>query len=199
MRSLSTRTVSVSTTPVNIRKAPAFPTDPAALYVTASTLRYPTGGGGIQLYPSSAFTGTLTIGTVIDGETYVLNGVTITFGAAPTSLQVRVGATPTATATNLVNWLKANSHPLFQQASYSSSGAVVTITYASGSSPSTYTLGTNSANITRSGATLAAGTTYGGGLTVDAGADFQDLSQELERWALASTGTISLAVTDWQA
>jgi hypothetical protein len=46
---------------------------------------------------------------------------------------------------------------------------------------------------------LAAGTTYGGGLTVDAGADFQDLSQELERWALASTGTISLSVSDWQA
>jgi len=53
MRARPTRTVSVGTTPVNIRKTAAFANDPDAYPVTYATLRYPSGGGTIELVPAS--------------------------------------------------------------------------------------------------------------------------------------------------
>lgn len=100
MRSRPTRTISVGTTPVNIRKTPSPPgtgiADPNALPVTYSTLRYATGGGYIELVPASD-------------------------------------------------------------------------------------------------------SALGDGQKVDAGADFNDIDQSLYRYAISSTGTISLAVTDYEA
>lgn len=57
MRSRPTRTLSVGTTPVNIRKTAASANDPDAYPVTYSVIRYPSGGGTIEMVPlsSSAF------------------------------------------------------------------------------------------------------------------------------------------------
>lgn len=53
MRSRPTRTVAITTTPTNIRKTAAFANDPDAYPVTFATLRYPGGGGTIELVPYS--------------------------------------------------------------------------------------------------------------------------------------------------
>ena len=53
MRSRPTRTLSVGTTPVNIRKTAASANDPDAYPVTFSVLRYPSGGGTVSLFSES--------------------------------------------------------------------------------------------------------------------------------------------------
>lgn len=57
MRARPTRTVSVGTTAVNIRKSPASANDPNAYPVTFSVLRYASGGGTIEVsdVPGFAF------------------------------------------------------------------------------------------------------------------------------------------------
>jgi hypothetical protein len=96
MRARPTRTVSVGTTPVNIRKTAAFANDPDAYPVTYSVIRYPSGGGTIEMVPLST-------------------------------------------------------------------------------------------------------SVFGDGQTVDAGADFNDPDQSVVRYAVASAGTISVDVTDYEA
>lgn len=54
MRARPTRTVSVGTTPVNIRKTAASANDPNAYPVTYSVIRYPSGGGTIEVVPLSS-------------------------------------------------------------------------------------------------------------------------------------------------
>lgn len=47
------RTVTVSTTPTDIRKTPAFANDPAAYPVTYTVVTVPSGGGNVQFVPAS--------------------------------------------------------------------------------------------------------------------------------------------------
>lgn len=54
MRARPTRTLSVGTTPTSIRKTAAFANDPNAYPVTYSVIRYPSGGGTIEMVPLSS-------------------------------------------------------------------------------------------------------------------------------------------------
>ena len=103
MIAAKTRTVSVTTTPVNIRAVSAYPNDPNALPVTFATLRYPTGGGLIELVSNPFQSGTLTFVTnPVAAETIAINGVTFTFVAgASTATNVHIGASKEETAANV--------------------------------------------------------------------------------------------------
>lgn len=205
-----TRTVSVGATPVNIRKTPAFPNDPAAYPVTFSVLRYASGGDTLQVLGNSVFqSGTLTFGTnPLDTETIAVNGVTYTFKTTPASAtDIQIGATKEATATNLAATLSQSANASIIVATYATAltgintGNIITITYKTPGTTS-YTLADSSgtAAVTRSGATLAGGDVYGDGQTITADIDFNDVDQSLARYVVASgVGPTSLAVTDYRS
>lgn len=72
-------------------------------------------------------TGTATLASVVATNTIVIGGVTLTaIASAPTNAQFLVGASNTATATNLAAAINANTS-LDQLVQATSSGAVVTI------------------------------------------------------------------------
>ena len=116
--------------------------------------------------------GTITIATnPSDGDTIVVNGLTVTFKTAPTSSvdQVLIGATPTATATNLAKFLENSTRAAVAVASYSATGTAINVKYGS---PEIYgavgkkgvegngfklATGTAGAKVTVSGATLTGG------------------------------------------
>ncbi len=119
-------------------------------------------------------TGTLTVGALpAINDTIAVNGVTFTFVAASASAtQITIGATETITAANMVVILNASVHASISIATYSSNGAVVTITYdAGGVDGNAYTLANSSgaAAVTRSAATLAGGSDTVGGLSLASG------------------------------
>jgi len=210
MRARPTRTVTVTTTATNIRKSPVAG-DANSLPVTFATLRYPSGGGTIQLlasspYPAPFASGTLTFATnPIADETIAVNGVTFTFKAVSGgATEVTIGATKDITATNLANILNASANGSITVATYSAvyGGFVVNIIYdTAGTGGNAFTLANSSGTVavTRSAATLLGGTASGDGQAVVADTDFNDVDQSLARYAVASAGSISLAVTDYEA
>ncbi len=212
MISAPTRAISVTATPINIRKAPAYPGDVLALPVTFAVLRYASGGETIRLVAMPFFqTGTLTFVTnPIAAETIAINGVTFTFIAgASTATDVQIGATKEITAANLAQVLTQSVNSSITVATYAvaltggqPNANVLTITYKTPGTTS-YTLANSSGSVavTRSGAALTGGGAYtDGGQEVDAGQDYTDADQSLARYAVASgAGPTTLYVTDYRS
>lgn len=208
MRARPTRIVSITDVPTNIRKTPAFINDPDALPVTFATLRYASGGDTIEMLGGNPFArGTLTFVTnPVATETIAVNGVTFTFVAgASTATNVHIGVTKEDTALELVNVLNASANASVNVATYSvaNGGTVITITYdTAGTGGNAFTLANSSGTVavTRSASTLLGGQGYGDGQVVDPAQDFNDISQSLTRYAVASgAGGTDLHITDWEA
>lgn len=208
MRARPTRTISVTATPINIRKTPSAPNDVLAAPVTYATLRYPGGGETIELLGGNPFAqGRLTfVSNPIATETIVINGVTFTFVAgASTATNVHIGDTKEETARNLSIVLNASVNGAISVATYkwTFGQPFVDITYdTAGTGGNAFTLANSSGTVavTRSAATLEGGQGYGDGMKVDADADFNDIDQSIERYAVASgAGPTLLEVTDWEA
>lgn len=107
-------------------------------------------------------TGTITIATQpTNGQTILVNGKTITFKTAPTgALDVLIGATTAASASNLAAVLNASQDVALAVADYSVATNVVTVTYGErGVAGNSFTIatGTAGASVTVSGATLSGG------------------------------------------
>lgn len=203
MRARPTRTVAITTTPTNIRKTAAFANDPNAYPVTYATLRYPSGGGTIELIGGSPFArGVLTfVRNASPGETIAINGVTFTFVAgASGATDVHIGDDMFETAAELANVLNASASGSVNVATYAAVFTnIVTIVYdTAGTGGNAFTLADSSLTaITRSGATLTGG--QASGLAVAADTDFNDIDQSVARYAVASAGSIDLDITDWEA
>lgn len=118
-------------------------------------------------------TGTYTIGVnPTAADTIVFNGVTFTFIAGvSTATDIQIGATLADTITEALTVLNASVNASVSVATYSNpSAGVIKVTYdAGGTDGNAYTLGTNTANIVRSAATLSGGSdTVGGGISLAA-------------------------------
>lgn len=114
-----------------------------------------TTGAGIKA------TGTITMTTnPAAADTLTIGGTLITFVASsPTGSQVLIGASATATAANLQQFLAASSDTNILMATYSTTGTVTTVTYgAVGTGGNSFTLAKTGSHITLSGATLSGGT-----------------------------------------
>lgn len=99
----------------------------------------------------AAATGSLTVASVpADGDTVTVNGTVFTFKtAAPVGNQVLIGASVSATATNLKNVLAASVVANVAVATYSVSGAIVTATYGlQGVVGNSFTLASAQASVT---------------------------------------------------
>ena len=206
MRARPTRIIAITTTPTNIRKTASFPNDPDAYPVTFATLRYASGGGTIEMVNGNPFArGKLTFNAnPVAAETIAVNGVTFTFIAgASGATDVHIGANMFETAANLANVLNASGSGSINVATYSSVlDNVVNIVYdTAGTGGNAFTLANSSGTVavTRSAATLTGGQSFGNGQAVDADSDFNDADQSVARYAVASTGSIDLAVTDYGA
>ena len=213
MRARPSRTLTIGVNPVNIRYQAAFPNDPLALPVAFTDLYYASGGGTVQLLAERSVaagtpgTGTLTVAVnPSNNETISVNGVTFTFKSSPSgSTEVQIGANAKATSVNFAAKLSASANGSITVASYSAdvNTGIVTITYKTigGSSGNAYTLAdSSSGNVTRSGATLTGSSpVYGDGENFAAAATWRDFDQSIKRYAIASTGTVSLIVTDFEA
>jgi hypothetical protein len=108
-------------------------------------------------------TGTISVGTnPTAGTTLVVNGVTFTFratGAAVGQYEINLGATPTATATNIAAALNACTRDEVARADYSAATTTVTANYEfAGTEGNSFTLGAGTSGVTVSGATLSGGT-----------------------------------------
>lgn len=122
-------------------------------------------GASLVVVGGAKATGTVTIATnPTNGQTIVINGVTITFRtAAPiaSNNEVLIGAAAVNTAANLQAFLQASNNVKLATAQYSVAAAVVTATFNDfGLAGNAFTLatGTAGAAVTVSGATLASGT-----------------------------------------
>lgn len=132
-----------------------------------------TTGEGVDAHGTVTFTGA---GTAAD--TLTLNGVAITFVASgPTGNQVLIGGSAAATAANLQTFLQNSANSLLTVASYSTVGAVLTITYKTvGTGGNAYSMVKSSTAITLSASTLLGGlvpssvgfATAGGGTDISA-------------------------------
>jgi len=206
MRARPTRTVAITTTPTNIRKTAAFANDPDAYPVTFATLRYASGGGTIEVLGGDPFArGTLTFNAnPVAGETIDVNGKTFTFVAgASGATDVHIGDDLFETAGELANVLNSSVDGSINIATYASVFSdVVTIVFDTpGAAGNAFTLADSSGTVavTASGATLTGGQEFGDGQTVDADLDFNDVDQSVERYAVASAGSVDLFVTDYEA
>jgi hypothetical protein len=105
--------------------------------------------------------GTLTITATMptNGQTVIVNGVTITFKTVPvTAYDVLIGASATAQATSLVAALNALTDPAIAIAQYTNAAGVVTVTYnITGAEGNAFTLAAGTYVATVSGATLTGG------------------------------------------
>lgn len=130
-------------------------------------------GATMSVTGGTVATGTITVTTnPTANDTIIVNGTTVTFKTALTGsgVEVLIGATAAATATNLAAALNASADPKIALASYSAAAAVVTVTYGNqlvydnagqkGVEGNSFTLatGTAAAKVTLSGATLTGGT-----------------------------------------
>lgn len=106
---------------------------------------------------------TVSAATLLGGvaaDTLTVNGTALTFVAAsPTGPQVLVGPTAAATAANLQTFLAASSDTNIDDATYSTTGLVTTVTAVlPGTAGNSFTLAETSSSITISGGTLTGGT-----------------------------------------
>ncbi|QJP68888.1 DUF3383 family protein [Burkholderia glumae] len=110
--------------------------------------------------PGASASGTITLtATPVANDTITINGTAVTFvAAAPSGSQVLIGGSAAATAANLQAFLAASSDTNLSQCSYSTTGAITTVTAISfGNAGNSITLAKSSSAITLSGATLAGG------------------------------------------
>lgn len=110
----------------------------------------------------AAATGSITFDSnPADGDTITVNGVVYTFLDTPVAgTDIQIGATAADTATNLQTVLDASADPLITVATYTVNGTVVSIVHDTpGAGGNAFTLATDSAAITLSGATLSGGVT----------------------------------------
>ncbi|MGU2444435.1 DUF3383 family protein [Burkholderia cenocepacia] len=122
-------------------------------------------GSQFQVTSKSSGVGAAASGTVTltanpaANDTVTINGTAVTFvAAAPVGSQVLIGGSAAATAANLQAFLAASADANLSQCSYSTAGAVTTVTaIALGNAGNAITLAKSSAAITLSGATLAGG------------------------------------------
>lgn len=116
--------------------------------------------------------GTLEAGSnPIDAVTIAVNGVTFTFKTVVVTpaTDVLIGATEADTMTNFAAVLNASVNASISVATYTVSGAIVTITYdAGGTTGNAYTLANSSGAgaVTRSAATLTGGLNTAGGMVL---------------------------------
>lgn len=115
----------------------------------------------------------------VAADTLTVNGTAITFVAAsPSGNQVLVGATAVLTAANLQTFLAASVNANIDDATYSTSGAVITVLYKIlGTAGNAFTLAKSSSHITLSGAVLSGGVVAStvGYATAGAGTDISAL------------------------
>lgn len=117
-------------------------------------------GSFVETDANSQATGTITfIGQPAVNATLTVNGTVVTFvSGAPIGNQVQIGATANNTSNNLQTFLAASVDPNIDDATYSTVAPTTTVTaVAAGSAGNSFTLATNSPNITLSGATLEGG------------------------------------------
>lgn len=115
--------------------------------------------GKMDLYYNTVqASGTLTMNTVVNGNTCAVAGVTFTSVASnPTSVQFVTGGTNAATATNLAAAINANT-TTNKVVTATASGAVVTVTaQVPGTEGNLIALATGGATIAISGALLTGG------------------------------------------
>lgn len=136
-------------------------------------------------------TGTLTAGAnPLNTETIAVNGVTFTFvTGSSTSTNVHLGSTKEDTMTNFAAVLNASVNASISVATYTVSGAILTVTYdAGGTDGNAFTLADSSGTvaITRSAATLAGGSNTVGGISLATtvqlnlkAADFPSIKQDV--------------------
>lgn len=110
----------------------------------------------------TAATGTILVATnPADGDTIVVNGLTLTFKTVPVaSTDIPLGGSAAATASNLKTYLETHTFAALGDATYSVATATVTITAkVKGTAGNNYTLGagTAGAKVTLSGAALTGG------------------------------------------
>lgn len=134
-------------------------------------------GGGLAASDMVIFSG-----TGAGGDTLTINSVVITLVAtSPTGNQVLIGATPAATAANVLAFLQASQNAALTPLVYSASGPTLTVAYAStGTAGNAVALSKTSTAITLSSATLAGGTvgaTIGYAVPPVAGQDVSALLQ----------------------
>lgn len=152
-------------------------------------------GATIATTGGTVASGTITIATnPSNGDTIIVNGVTVTFKTSATSAyEVTLGATAAATATALAAALNASTDPAIAAAQYSAASAVVTVTYGAklfgsaglkGTDGNAFTIatGTAGAKVTVSGATLTGGTEPTAktvSVTTGIGTDLLSIAKEL--------------------
>ncbi|ACR28708.1 DUF3383 domain-containing protein [Burkholderia glumae] len=108
----------------------------------------------------AAASGTITLtANPAANDTVTINGTAVTFvAAAPSGSQVLIGGSAAATAANLQAFLAASADANLSQCSYSTTGAVTTVTaIALGNAGNAITLAKSSSAVTLSGATLSGG------------------------------------------
>lgn len=111
--------------------------------------------------PGANATGTITFsGNPAANDTVTVQGTAITFVASsPVGSQVVIGGTDTITAANLLSFLQASTDANIDQATYSSSGLVITVTDKTpGTGGNSFTLAKSSSAIAVSAGTLSGGT-----------------------------------------
>lgn len=139
-------------------------------YSTSDTITITSGGAGAPV----AATGTYTFfNNPTLARNIILNGVTINFGVSSTgtTLGIGIGGNLAATLANLVLVLSSigpgsiyGDYPALETASYSFSGAVLTITYKTqGAAGNSYTLAAGTYGGVISGSTLTGGADAGAG------------------------------------
>lgn len=203
-----TRTVSIGTTPVNIRKTPGFKNDPAAYPVSYSALRYASGGANLALVGNPFATGYLLfVSNPADSETIAVNSVSYTFKTTPAgATDILIGASKEATAQNLATALSQSVSASLTIAQYQVGKLGVPnqldiISTTPGTGGNSFALAnSSSAAVTRSASTLTGGPAYADGQPIDAGQDFSDVDQSIARYVVGdATGPTSLLVTDYFA
>lgn len=133
------------------------------LVTTLTARAYGTAGNSYGLVKSGAnitVSGSGTLAGGVAADTLTVNGTAITFVATgPTGNQVLVGPTVAATAANLQTFLAGSSNSNIDQATYSISGTLITVTdKVSGTGGNSFTLAKSSSHITLSASTLTGGT-----------------------------------------
>lgn len=152
---------------------------------TKFTITSSTTGAGVKA------TGTITLtGNPSNLDTLTVNGTLVTFvTGTPTGNQVKIGGTAAQTSANLQGFLQASADANINDATYSTTSLVTTVTYLTvGTVGNGFTLAESSAAITVSGAILTGGTEPSsvGYATAGAGTDIS------ARLKLTSTTNIAL-------
>lgn len=132
-----------------------------SLVTTITARAYGVAGNSYGLLKSGAniaVSGATLAGGVAQ-DTLTVNGTAITFVAvSPSGNQVLVGPTVAATAANLQTFLAASVNANIDDATYSTTGTVTTVTYkTTGTAGNSFTLVKSSSHITLSGAVLSGG------------------------------------------